>query len=136
MLQQACLAGAGLPIFFWARRQVGDLAALGLLVGYYLMPVTSRIAFSEFHPIVMAALPIALGVTAVLDGRARAAVVWLVLALLLEEETAPIVGAAGAYLWLSGRFFPHPTHLPRGEGVSYGGVASRLGRWRLPGCCC
>src|SRR5215218_6668797 len=26
VLQQAGLAGASLPIFFWARRQVGDLA--------------------------------------------------------------------------------------------------------------
>ena len=103
LLQQASLAAAGLPIFFWARRRVGDLAALGLLVGYELMPMTSRIAFSEFHPIVMAALPVALGVKAVLEGRARAAVVWLVLALLFEEETAPIVGAAGAYLWLRHR---------------------------------
>ena len=103
LLQQASLAGAGLPIFLWARRQVGELAALGLLVGYELMPMTSRIAFSEFHPIVMAALPVALGVRAVLEGRARAAVVWLVLALLFEEETAPIVGAAGAYLWLRHR---------------------------------
>lgn len=103
LLQQASLAGAGLPVFYWARRQVGDLAALGLLVGYELMPTTSRIAFSEFHPVVMAALPVALGVRAVLEGRARAAVVWLVLALLFEEETAPIVGAAGAYLWLRHR---------------------------------
>ena len=103
LLQQASLAAAGLPIFFWARRHVGDLPALGLLVGYELMPTTSRIAFSEFHPIVMAALPVALGVKATLEGRARAAVVWLVLALLFEEETAPIVGAAGAYLWLRHR---------------------------------
>jgi len=103
LLQQASLAAAGLPIFFWARRHVGDLPALGLLVGYELMPTTSRIAFSEFHPIVMAALPVALGVKATLEGRARTAVVWLVLALLFEEETAPIVGAAGAYLWLRHR---------------------------------
>lgn len=103
LLQQASLAGAGLPIFFWARRRVGDMAALGLLFGYELMPMTSRIAFSEFHPVVMAALPVALGVKAVLEGRARAAVVWLLLALLFEEETAPIIGAAGAYLWLRHR---------------------------------
>ena len=103
LLQQASLAAAGLPIFFWARRRVGDMAALGLLFGYELMPMTSRIAFSEFHPVVMAALPVALGVKAVLEGRARAAVVWLLLALLFEEETAPIVGAAGAYLWLRHR---------------------------------
>lgn len=103
LLQQGSLAAAGLPLFFWARPRVGDLAALGLLVGYLLMPATSRIAFSEFHPVVVAALPVALGVRAVLEGRARAAVVWLLLALLCEEETAPIVGAAGAYLWLRHR---------------------------------
>jgi hypothetical protein len=103
LLQQASLAAAGLPIYLWARGKVGSLAALGLLAGYELMPMTSRIAFSEFHPIVLAALPIALGVRAVLEGRARAAVVWLVLGLLFEEETAPIVGAAGAYLWLRHR---------------------------------
>lgn len=103
LLQQASLAGAGLPIFFWARRQVGELAALGLLAGYELMPMTSRIAFSEFHPVVMAALPTALGVKAVLEGQARHAVVWLLVALLFEEETAPVVGAAGAYLWLRHR---------------------------------
>jgi hypothetical protein len=103
LLQQASLAAAGLPIFFWARRRVGDVAALALLVGYEMMPMTSRIAFSEFHPVVMAALPVALGVKAVLEDRARAAVVWLLLALLVEEETAPIVGAAGAYLWLRHR---------------------------------
>lgn len=103
LLQQLSLAAAGLPIFFWARKQVGDRPALALLVGYELMPATSRIAFSEFHPVVMAALPIALGVKATLEGRTRPAVVWLLLALLFEEETAPIVGAAGAYLWLRHR---------------------------------
>lgn len=119
VLQQAGLAGAALPIFFWARRQVGDLAALGLMVGYLLMPATSRIAFSEFHPIVMAALPIALGVTAALDGRIRAAVVWLVLALLFEEETAPIVGAAGAYLWVRSLWLRRP----RWSGFALGALA-------------
>jgi hypothetical protein len=103
LLQQASLAAAGLVVFYWARRHVGELAALGLLIGYELMPMTSRIAFSEFHPIVLAALPVALGVKAVLEGRSRAGVAWLVLALLFEEETAPIVGAAGVYLWLRHR---------------------------------
>lgn len=103
LLQQASLAAAGLPIFFWARRRVGDLPALGLLFGYELMPMTSRIAFSEFHPIVLAALPVSLGIKAVLEGKSRAAVAWLLLALLFEEEAAPIVGAAGAYLWLRHR---------------------------------
>jgi uncharacterized membrane protein len=100
VLQQVCLAASGLPIFFWARRRLGGWPALALLAGYYAMPAMSRVALSEFHPIVVAALPISLGLVATLEGRVRAAVVWLLLALLLEEETAPLVGAAGAYLLL------------------------------------
>jgi uncharacterized membrane protein len=100
VIQQLCLAASGLPLFFWARPRVGAGVALVLLAGYYAMPAMSRVALSEFHPIVMAALPMALGIKAVLDQRVRAAAVWLLLALLFEEETAPLVGAAGAYLLL------------------------------------
>jgi uncharacterized membrane protein len=100
VIQQLCLAASGLPLFFWARARVGAAVALVLLAGYYAMPAMSRVALSEFHPIVMAALPMALGIRAVLDNRVRAAAVWLLLALLFEEETAPLVGAAGAYLLL------------------------------------
>jgi uncharacterized membrane protein len=100
VIQQLCLAGAGLVLFFWVRRRIGDLAALALLAGFYAMPAMSRVALSEFHPIVMATLPMTLGLVAVLDGRVRPAVVWLSISLLFEEETAPLVGAAGAYLLL------------------------------------
>ena len=100
LIQQACMALSGLPLFSHARPRLGDWPALALLAGYYAMPAMSRVALSEFHPIVMAALPISLGIKAVLEGRARPAAVWLVLALLCEEETAPLVGAAGAYFCL------------------------------------
>ena len=102
-IQQLCLAASGLPLFFYSRARLGDGPALALLAAYYAMPAMSRVALSEFHPIVMAALPISLGVRAVLEGRTRAAVVWLLLGLLFEEEAAPLVGAAGAYLWLRHR---------------------------------
>ena len=115
VIQQLCMAASGLPLFFYARARLGDAPALALLFGYYAMPAMARVALSEFHPIVMAALPIALGVKAVLEGRARPAVVWLLLALLFEEETAPLVGAAGAYLWLRHR---------RAAGFAVGAVAA------------
>ncbi|MCC6178133.1 MAG: DUF2079 domain-containing protein [Chloroflexi bacterium] len=114
VVQQACLAGAGLPLFFWSRARLGPAVALVLLLGFYAMPATSRIALSEFHPIVMAALPASLAVKAVLEGKTRAAVAWLILALLFEEETAPLVGAASAYLWLRHR---------RWSGAALGGLA-------------
>src|ERR687893_207087 len=70
VIQQLCLAASGLPLFFYSRARLGDGPALVLLAGYYAMPAMSRVALSEFHPIVMAALPIALGVRAVLENRA------------------------------------------------------------------
>ncbi len=100
VLQQLFLAAAGLPLYLWARNRTGEPIALALLAAYYAMPAMSRVALSEFHPVVLAALPAALGVAAALDGRARAAAAWLVAALLFEEESAPLVGAAGAYLLL------------------------------------
>lgn len=103
VIQQLCLAGAGLVLFSWARRRVGDPLALLLLLGFYLMPAMSRIALSEFHPIKLAALPMVLGVKAVLEDRPRPAVAWLLLGLLFEEETTPLIGAAGAYLFLAHR---------------------------------
>ena len=102
-LQQMCLAAAGLPLYFWARGRLGDLPALALQAAYYAMPAMSRVALSEFHPIVMAALPMSLGVKATLEGQLRPAVVWLLIALLFEEETAGLVIATGAYLMLRHR---------------------------------
>jgi uncharacterized membrane protein len=98
LLQQACLAGAGWALYGFARRRLGSWLGLVPLVGYFAMPAMSRVALSEFHPIVMAALPATLGIIAAIEGRLRHAVAWLGLGLLLEEEMTPIVGAVGAFI--------------------------------------
>ncbi|MFN8523808.1 MAG: DUF2079 domain-containing protein [Chloroflexota bacterium] len=102
-IQQACLAAAGFVLFRWAHRECGAAAAFAVMAGYFAMPAMSRVALSEFHPVVMAALPVALGLSAALSGRLRASVAWLLVSLLFEEETAPIVGTVGAYLLLGRR---------------------------------
>ena len=99
VLQQIVLAACGLPIWLVARGRLGCWPALALLLGFYLMPALSRISLSEFHPIVLAALPVAGGVACALLGRPRVAALLLLLALLFEEEAAPsVVGAAGFLL--------------------------------------
>jgi uncharacterized membrane protein len=104
VLQQAFLAACGLPIYLLARQRLGRWWALALLLGFYLMPAVSRVSFSEFHPIVLAALPVAAGVACALAGYPRSAALLLLLGLLFEEEAAPTVLGLGALLliWAGG----------------------------------
>jgi uncharacterized membrane protein len=105
VLQQASLAASGIPIYLLARRRLGRWWALAPLLGFYLMPAVSRVSFSEFHPIVLAALPVAAGAACALAGYPRSAVLLLLLGLLLEEEVAPTALGLGALLliWAAGR---------------------------------
>ena len=100
LLQQAALALCGWPIYRLARDRLGLGPALAILAAFYLYPALSRVSLSEFHPVVVAALPAALGVGAALDGRPRSAALLLLFALLLEEELTPTVVGLGIILAL------------------------------------
>ena len=99
VIQQLFLSGCGIPLYLAARRALGRGLALAILAAFYLMPAISRVSLSEFHPVVMAALPVTAGVAAVLDRRWRSGALWLAAALLYEEEVGPtVVGAAALVL--------------------------------------
>lgn len=132
VIQQAFLAACGLPVYLTARARLGPWQAQAVLLGFALMPAISRVSLSEFHPIVLAALPTASGVALVLAGRPRAGVLLLLAALLVEEETAPTVAAAGVVLlgaacrrWLAER---RPGRAEQTPKVPAGGVTAG---WRL-----
>jgi hypothetical protein len=59
------------------------------------MPALSRISLSEFHPVVLAALPSAVAAYGVFTGRARIAIGGVVCCLLFEEETAFVIAGLG-----------------------------------------
>lgn len=100
ILQQLFLAAAGLPVYLTARPRVGRGAALLVLLGFFLMPAISRVSLSEFHPVVLAALPVAAGAACALAGRPRSAALLLLFGLLFEEEVAPTAAGVGALLLL------------------------------------
>lgn len=97
-LQQLFLASCGLPVFLVARAKLGRWRSLVVLAGFYLMPAMSRVSLSEFHPIVLAALPIAGAAACALCGWPRSAALLLLFPLLLEEETAPTVLGLAAFI--------------------------------------
>jgi uncharacterized membrane protein len=100
LLQQAALALCGWPIYRLARSRLGRWPALAVLAAFYLYPALSRVSLSEFHPVVVAALPAALGVAAALEGRPRSGALLLLFALLMEEELAPTLLGLGVALGL------------------------------------
>ncbi|MFN0074205.1 MAG: DUF2079 domain-containing protein, partial [Chloroflexota bacterium] len=96
ILQQLFLAASGIPVFFWARRVLNqDLLALLVLTTYLAMPAMSRIALSEFHPVVMAALPAATAAYGVFTGQTRITLIGVGLCLFMEEETALVIAGLG-----------------------------------------
>ena len=106
VLQQLFLAACGIPLYLVARVRLGRWPGMAVLLGFYLMPAVSRASLSEFHPIVLAALPVAAAVACALAGWPRSAALLLLFALLFEEEAAPTVAGLGAMLGL--RLLPLP----------------------------
>jgi uncharacterized membrane protein len=96
VIQQVFLGASGMPVFLWARREIGHAGlALLVLATYLAMPALSRIALSEFHPVVMAALPSSIAAYGVFTGRARLALLGVLFCLLFEEETAFVIAGFG-----------------------------------------
>ena len=97
-IQQAFLAAFAIPVYLTARARLARWSAVAVLLGFTLMPALSRVSLSEFHPIKLAALPVAAGAALVLAGRPRSGALLLLASLLFEEETAPTVAGAGAMM--------------------------------------
>jgi uncharacterized membrane protein len=96
IVQQIFLGASGVPVYLWARRVLGHSGlALLVLASYLAMPALSRIALSEFHPVVMAALPAGIAAYGVFSGNVRITVVGVAMSLLFEEETAFVVAGLG-----------------------------------------
>ena len=98
VVQQAFLAACAIPVYLTARARLDRWSASVVLLAFALMPALSRVSLSEFHPIKLAALPVAAGVALLLAGRRRSGVLLLLASLLFEEETAPTVAGAGLML--------------------------------------
>lgn len=103
--QAALLAIASLPIFWWARRQLGAPAAL-LFQGAYLafFGVVAGNLF-DFHPAAVAAPLISFALFAVVTRRTTLLLVTLALLLVTKENYSLTVIAIGLYIALVQRRF-------------------------------
>ena len=98
VVQAALLAVAAIPIFWWARQQLGLLPAIAFEAAYLgFWGVLSGVIY-DFHHIAFAVPAISFGLYAVLTNRNRLFWAMLALGLLTRENIALTFAAIGVYI--------------------------------------
>ncbi|TMB98927.1 MAG: DUF2079 domain-containing protein, partial [Chloroflexi bacterium] len=98
VVQAALLAVAAIPIFWWARQQLGLLPAIAFEAAYLVFwGVLSGVIY-DFHHIAFAVPAISFGLYAVLTNRNRLFWAMLALGLLTRENIALTFAAVGVYI--------------------------------------
>ncbi len=99
VVQTLALAVAALPMYWFARKQIGPALALVLGAAYFLYPSVQYVNLFEFHEIALATPGLAFAVYFLLHRRDVPFLVCLTLALLTKEEVAFITLALGMFLF-------------------------------------
>lgn len=103
--QALALAGSSLAVYLYARRRLNsDLHALVIQLSYLAMPLLAVIAFDDFHPVALAAVPLAFGAYLLFVNLRAPGLALLALAVLAEEEAAlPAIGLGLVLVWRGSR---------------------------------
>ncbi|MBM3129881.1 MAG: DUF2079 domain-containing protein [Chloroflexi bacterium] len=100
IVQVLGLGLAGLPIYWFARHQLGGAWAWLIALTYYLHPGLQHIGLTEFHEIALVVPLLSFAAFFLLRAHYRGLFVCLALALLVKEEIGLVVTMFGAYIFL------------------------------------
>jgi uncharacterized membrane protein len=99
--QTVVLALAAAPVYLLARRLLGGVLLPTLfVVGYFLMPTVTEVAYDAFYPVIWAALPLGSAAYFLLTDRIRPGIALALLAIPIEEEAGLAVLGLGLLLVL------------------------------------
>lgn len=102
VLQAALIAISVVPIYRWSARELGSRAASILAFGYgTFWGIGAAVSF-DFHEIAFAVPLLAFSLTALVDRRFRAAVLWALPLVLVKEDLGVTVAAIGLVVLLRG----------------------------------
>jgi len=98
VIETAALAGAALPLYWFARRLIGDSRpALLLAAAYLLHPLLSRVNLYDFHEVVFHPLAFFVLCGCWVSGRWRAILPAAVASLCVKEDAAALVFGLGLF---------------------------------------
>jgi uncharacterized membrane protein len=103
IVQAALLGLGGLPIFWWARRQLGLVAAIAFEVAYLVFWGLLSGVIYDFHHIVFAVPAVSFGIYAALTRNNRLLWAMVLVGLLTRENVALTFAALGVYIAISQR---------------------------------
>jgi uncharacterized membrane protein len=103
MVQTIALSIVAFPLVWLARKKAGCLAALCIVLAYFLSPVVERVNLTDFHEIVLAAPLLAFATWFLLRQHYNGFFVCLGLVLLVKEEIAFVAIIFGVYILLCQR---------------------------------
>src|SRR5438552_3535452 len=99
--QAVLIAAGGVPIFWWARQQLGFLSAIAFEIAYLVFwGVLSAVVY-DFHHIAFAVPAVSFGLYAVLTKNNRLLWAMVVLGLLTRENIALTFAAIGVFVMLA-----------------------------------
>ena len=101
ILQTILLALGAIPIYLYARKQIGsEIVALTMSLGYLLFPALHYVNLFDFHEIILGVPLLSFTAFYLLTKRYRLFFVFLVLSLLVKEEMAFVATAFALYILL------------------------------------
>ncbi|WP_234346342.1 DUF2079 domain-containing protein [Streptomyces sp. NRRL F-5755] len=103
LAQAALFAVAVVPLASWAQRTAGRATALTVAFGYGVSWGIAQAVGFDFHEICFAVPLLAFSLTALGDGRLRAAVLWALPLLLVKEDLGLTLAVIGALVARRGR---------------------------------
>ncbi len=119
--QTILLAFTALPLYWYARKAIGNGLAVVLVLALFLSPALEYINLYDFHEIALAAPILSLATFFLLRRRHGPFLVCAALLLLIKEETAIIIATFGLYLV----FVQHRRVL--GTSLVLGGIGALIG---------
>jgi uncharacterized membrane protein len=101
--QSVLLALAAIPLYLFARKQLGAIPALLVAGAYLVYPALHYVNLFQFHEITMLPLPLAVALLAIEQGRRRLFFGAALVSLAVKEEVAIVVVGVGFLWWLRRR---------------------------------
>ena len=103
-VQAAAIALGALPLFWLARKHLGDeRVALGFALAYLLYPATQWLTLSEFHPVALACPLLVYAFWYLDEDRLGSFAVFALLAATTKEEVPLVIAGLGAWYALTRR---------------------------------
>jgi uncharacterized membrane protein len=100
LVQAIALVSGVLPIYWFARQQLGHALALGVGCAYLLSPVIGHMNAIDFHEIALATPLLAYASFFLLRRNHKAFLITLAVALLVKEEIAFVAAGFGVFIFL------------------------------------